>query len=249
MIGLGARFWQQSAVAPNTNSLSLDSSLTQSARWGGANNEFSIGGTTLSMEQWLKHTDLSGTWQVYQAVWSGFGAGAAHSYACGYEIGEPGSFFLWLEDATGFQDIVGWTGAPAPGVWTHYAFTWDAALVGLDRFHFLINGVDQGVPDVVTTNDGIVDLAPAATPYTIGDFSSASILAASLNGLTDESRLWTTARSAAEVLANYNKQIDPATAGLRDYYQWNGSVYTDVTAGRNLAGVNAPVFSVDVPFA
>lgn len=68
------------------------------------------------------------------------------------------------------------------------------------------------------------------------------------DGLIDEARLFSVARSASDMVYGLNQQIPVNTMGLQAYYKFNGD-YTDATANaNNLTPTNAPVFSSDVPY-
>lgn len=238
MLGLAPPFFTQRGVR-NTAALALNSSLSQCAIYPGPSADYAIGGTEFTLEQWVRHPNLGGI-QGYQ--------GAGGSFQCWRHNGFAPEARININGAFSAVDQVGWDFVPVANEYIHTAFTWDGTLtVGTGALKFFINGVDQGAPATVFVNDGVAALSAPTSTYTVGSWNGGA--SAYFNGLIDEVRLWTVARTGPEILANYNREIDPATLGLRNYFQWNGDVYTDVASGFNLVGVNAPVFSTIVPFA
>jgi hypothetical protein len=110
-----------------------------------------------------------------------------------------------LEDQTWGQNhpIVGAT-VPAPGVWHHGALTYDGSTWRL----YLDGSLDAwSVAELVPRFD-------SALPFSIGSaFNGFGQAAGFFDGCVDEVRVWTHARSAVEIRATLNRQVESA-AGL-----------------------------------
>ena len=94
--------------------------------------------------------------------------------------------------------------------WVHLAMTWDGTAV-----RTYVNGV---VKSTKAGSGATTMLATARTQLTIGcnnpRFSC-------FGGYIDEFRVWTVARTAAEILANYNKGAVGNETGLVGYWKFN----------------------------
>jgi hypothetical protein len=94
--------------------------------------------------------------------------------------------------------------------WVHFAMTWDGTAV-----RTYVNGA---VKSTKMGGGGTTMLATAQTQLTIGcnnpRFSC-------FGGYIDEFRVWKVARTAAEIMANYNKGLTGAETGLVGYWKFN----------------------------
>lgn len=93
--------------------------------------------------------------------------------------------------------------------WVHFAMVWNGTNV--------ITYVN-GAPKITVSGGGTTMLATAQTQLTIGcnnpRFSC-------FNGYIDEFRVWKVARTAAEMMANYNKSLVGNETGLVGYWKFN----------------------------
>jgi hypothetical protein len=237
MLSLAPSFWTVRG-GRNTNSLMLDIASSQYVEYGGTFGDFTVAGTQLTIEQWVKHTTSTGTMTYQNApnAWRAFRAA-------------DNTLRIRVDNGAGGYDEVGWNVNPPVGVWQHYAWTWDGSLtVATGSLKFYVNGVDQGAPPNLINVNNIVGLGAVTAAFDFGAVNSLGYTDF-FDGLSDEMRIWTTVRTQGEIDVAYNREIDPTTPGLRNYYQWNGGVFTDVAGGLNLGGVNGASFSTDVPFA
>jgi hypothetical protein len=245
MITTPASYWANRSSQPNTASLALVSGSAQAAYYAGASADYNVAGNALSLQQWVKHTALGGT-QVYQGQFD-FSVNQ-ESYTCYYVNSGGDRLRFRLEDPAGLQDYVQWAIAPPVGAWAHYTFVWDGTLtVATGSMALYVNGVSAGAPAILTANN-IVSLKASTAQYAVGAWTGGAAPASYFNGLIDEPRIWTKVLTGPEILANYLTQIDPATANLYRYCRFNND-YTELVAGKNLTGLNAPTFSADVPFS
>ena len=92
--------------------------------------------------------------------------------------------------------------------WVHIAMTWDGTVV-----RTYVNGALE-----ITSKGtgGVTMLATVASPITVGcnPFSC-------FNGDLDDLRVWKTARSDAEIMANYDKPLVGDEAGLVGYWKFD----------------------------
>jgi hypothetical protein len=123
--------------------------------------------------------------------------------------------------------------------WVHFAMTWDGSAV-----RTYVNGT------VRSTKTGSGGLHTEQTQLTIGcnnpRFSC-------FGGIIDEFRVWNVARSATEIMTNYNKGLVGNEAGLVGYYKFNeasGTTTADsVTSGGHTAhaGTLMSVMAAQIP--
>lgn len=123
------------------------------------------------------------------------------------------------------------------GSWTHVAVVFDGAQTGANRLKVYTNGIEQALNNV-----------PAATVTPTGT-GNAHIGKRSNNASNpsnieiDELRLWTTARTAANIRENMHLTLLGCETGLASYYQLNessGTTANDVLASNNATLVNSP---------
>ena len=146
------------------------------------------------------------------------------------------------------QNPTSWKEAVSPastltlGTWTHVAGSYDG-----QNLKVFINGVEQNS----VAFQGSIVTSPNY-PLTIGKLSD-PVQAASrfFNGKIDEVRIWHRALTAAQLMANMNKHIDPAAAvGLVSYWRFNegtGANSADLQSSNN-ATLNGNTWDVSVPF-
>jgi hypothetical protein len=105
--------------------------------------------------------------------------------------------------------------------------------------------------------DGISIGTAVGTFTSINDNTSLPAIGADFNstarsffdGKIDDVRVFASERTAAEMLANKDVEINVATSGLKGYYKLNNN-YDDATSNaNNLTSAGSPVFATDVPFS
>lgn len=160
--------------------------------------------TAFSEELWFKTTTTLGN--MIEVYGSGGGADrfiyTQNGKVCFYVYGPATTI---CSNSGGFND----------GNWHHAAATLGAT--GGQQIY--VDGVLEGTLATTTKST-----------FTGGDlvrigwghygFNSALVF---FNGQLDEVRLWKVERSAAEIAANYNHTIDPATPGLQGYWRLDES--------------------------
>lgn len=249
MLGLAPNFWRGAAVGPNTASLLLDLASSQYAQYLGAAADYNIGGTGLTLMQWVKHTALGGT-QVYQGQFDF--TSNEESYAAYYVDSGGDQLRFRLENPAGLQDFVQWAhtppaGAPFGAGWDHYAFVWDGTLtIATGSMKLYIDAVDQGAPAALTTNN-IIALKASTARYAVGAWNATSAAQGFMNGFLDETRVYQATLTQPEIAAIMNSQAAGVPAPYH-HFLWNND-FVDAEAGADLTGVNGAGFSVDVPFA
>lgn len=109
-----------------------------------------------------------------------------------------------IKYATGGENVIISSMATALNEWTHYAFVRSG-----NEMKMYINGVEdlEAYSPDIWTDDYIMT--------NIGDGEGY------MEGELDELRIWNVARSAAEISTNFDNGIDPASAGLELYYNFN----------------------------
>lgn len=126
-------------------------------------------------------------------------------------------------------------------VWTHIAVRRGSP--GADDWTFFINGSPLNNDD---WGDSVTTLSMANTRLAM--YSSLFF-----DGFIDELRVWNVARSNAEILANYTKNLVPADepdlTGYWRFEEGSGSTAQDETTNNNDGTlVNTPTYSSDTPY-
>ena len=127
-------------------------------------------------------------------------------------------------------------------VWTHYAIVRQNG-----NLTIYINGVQDATINGSWT-----------APFVVSEI--AGTLAGNLHGQLDELRIWSVARSANAVVANYNREVATNSSGLVGYYKFNdsGTTVTDsaggdhngtLGAGTSFVSSTAPLVGLPAPTA
>jgi hypothetical protein len=219
----------------NTASLALSSASSQYAE-APDSTSLSITGD-LTLQCWVNFTTLPTAGNQMSIIQKATSVGNQWSYA--FQIfNTAGTYSLngvTSADGNATTDVsVTWT--PSIATWYHLAMV---VTVGV-KTQFFVAGVQQG--------------ANQAGPASIFDGTSVLRLGANqtpsqfLNGKIDDVRVYSVARTAANIASDMSKQIPPSTANLNAYWRLN-NLYTDFTANANtLTPSGSPVFSTSVPF-
>ncbi len=212
-----------------------DASLANAVLLDGVNDHISVPDSpsvritgTITVEAWINRA----------------ATGVQHSVVEKYGCSGLGGYVLRVTDANrlmfGTRDdcnigssVIGAASIPA-NTWTHVAGTWDGAALRV-----YVNGVLDGT--LATTRNP----KAGTTPLLIG--ARGNNAGTTFNGRIDEVRLWNVARSGAQILANRNICVPPASAGLAGYWRLDegaGLGATDATAnGNNGALLNGATWS------
>ena len=166
--------------------------LTGAGTTGGANYvdtgyAMNLNGQSWTIEFWWQTATTSSTLQYL------CGSNTSTSAFRIFASGVAANFIVI--SATGLTGV-SMAATPAPGVWNHYAWAYDASvtpntLTAYKNGAFVGSSNQTGVPVLNTGN------------FIVGGQSTQG----GLNGFLDEFRLWTTARTAAEILASYNGEL------------------------------------------
>ncbi len=147
--------------------------------------------------------NLNGVSWTVEFWWQTATTSSTLQYLCGSNT-STSSFRIFASGSpTGFMVISApsLTGAsipatPAPGVWNHYAWVYDASVMPNT-----LTGYKNGLPASSSVQAGVPTLNTGN--FMIGGQSTQ----AGLNGFMDEYRLWANARTAAQILASYNGEL------------------------------------------
>lgn len=103
-------------------------------------------------------------------------------------------------------------------VWYHIAY-----VVTPTSYKIYVNGVVTGKGTYPATNPANWPLLyDASHPLRIGDTGGGDPL---MNGLIDEVRIWSTARTAAQIQANLGRPLLGNEPGLRGYWRFDNGGY------------------------
>ena len=146
--------------------------------------------------------------------------------------------FAYYDDAISYQE----SGSITPGAWHHVAVTIDAANDGT----LYVNGTETAT---FTT-----DVRPVkGDRFSIGQEWDNNAESDFFDGAVDEVRIWSTARSQADIRATMHQTLSGDTPGLTASYRFDaaqadqrfdnsftGTTAYDLTAGRNATHVGEP---------
>lgn len=201
----------------SSNFLSSDAIQQNSLDFDGTNDEITLGEMnaldnvgTFTIETWIKETEKVGTNAYF---WSTGNSANDNMYF----VRQTSNNRWFLNMTTGGSSAQVIVTAAINADWTHFAIVYDGSEAAADRVKIYFDGVAQS-----TTISGTV---PTTTPTVSGDFligiSSWFNLGDNYDGIMDEFRIWSTARTAGEISANMNDEITSNTSDLIAYYKMN----------------------------
>jgi gliding motility-associated-like protein len=159
--------------------------------------------TMVTVEAWVKPTNNTG---VQYVVSKGTNDQVDGQYGMVLISGVP-QFHMYNTAHIGVSAI---NYTATPGVWTHYAGTWDGSIVKL-----YINGVLNNSINYSGTMPTNADVLQIGKLNASGYWSSATI---------DEVRIWNIARSQCEIQTFMNAEIPTTAAGLIANYHFNSGI-------------------------
>ncbi|MDM8530766.1 Ig-like domain-containing protein [Anaerolineales bacterium HSG25] len=138
------------------------------------------------------------------------------------------------------------TGLLSPNTWYHIAIVYDGTQTGnADRLKLYVDGALQtltfsGSVPATTPVDSSSRLVLGAEYNGTSAVSGSSRVAVPFNGILDDVRLWTVARTAAEISASTSVQLSGTESNLAIYYNFNQGIVSGnndaVTTLNNNAG-------------
>ena len=198
------------------------------------------GSASFTIEAWINPTTIptGGENGGQMTFWGNETGNQANGFRLRGAAGVRHFFWANDHDENLTMDILPDTTGPSMNGWHHLALVWNGTQT---RWYW--NGVAIGSPrnsvgvNVVAANHRI-----GARPG--GEF---------FHGYMDEVRVWSVARSAAEITANFQRELIGDEPGLVAYWNFEGNL-TDKAGGNNngtavgnavtAAGLNAPVLPV-----
>ena len=192
--------------------------------------------TALSMEMWVNPDALGGELFSYAVT------GSANEFLV--TTGADGSLNTWVNGVSN-----SFTGPKLQiGEWSHVTVTWDSVGGALKLY------IDGTLASTKTASTAAI--GTAGTVYLGNDQDSVGggfQNNGAYDGQMSEVRVWSDVRSAAEVAANFNKELVGNEAGLKAYWQLNegsGTTAIDKTGNHNGTYEQASTgFISDIPTA
>jgi len=230
---------------PNTNSLSFNGTSAYADLTPATG---LLADSAITVEAWVKPalfaTSSFANSIVNKDGWGGTAGEGGYALRCG---GNGILSFLicgvtFAGVAASWKEAASPTSALPLNTWSHVAGTFDGTTV-----RCFVNGVQVGS---LAFTGKIRN--PTAYALKLGKCPETS-QPRYFKGLIDEVRIWKRALSAAELTANMNIQINPATQNkLIGYWMLNngtGTALTDESTNNNTGTVSVATWSVGVPFS
>lgn len=227
---------EQSGSGGNSNSLDLESGTTDYAYHNDAS-AYDITGD-LTIEAWVKPESLPTSGNTVAFAGKYDFDNNQRSYYLGYaNVAGTGKLrFVTSNACTSFvEGDLAYT--LTTGTWYHIAASKSGSTVT-----FYVNGTLVGTASVDAGQ------CNSNAKFAVGALIANSA-ALNFDGLIDDVRLWSVARSGVQISANMSTALTGAESGLAAYYKLD-NLYTDATAnGNTLTASGSPAFSSDVPFS
>ncbi|OKH18751.1 PQQ-dependent sugar dehydrogenase [[Limnothrix rosea] IAM M-220] len=173
-----------------------------------------------TIESWVKFTEGQSINNKDALVSSGtFGDGNDLNF-------HAGKARLYSSSYSNYDPVIA-NQSSTTGEWQHYAFVREAGITQI-----YIDGVLDATSSDTWTDDFLVD------------YIGTGVQSRGLDGALDELRIWSIARSQAEIAANMEQGIASDTSGLERYYQFDGGII-DVTGNSSPAPLPSSAELVD----
>lgn len=190
------------------------------------------GASKFTIELWAYQSSVQGDKVYYMKK------GADNNNRIGLQnvIGRPNDLYLFVSNgSTQYAESTGGT-LIQPNVWNHIAMVYDGSgASNTDKLKLFVNGnpitltYSGTLPSVSSSNSNSFILG-AQTDYSPSFF----------NGTQDEIRIWSTARTQAQIQNSYNQSLTGNESGLVAYYPFNhgvaGGTNTGLTSLIDVAG-------------
>jgi hypothetical protein len=225
----------------NTKSLDLEASSGQFAYITDANQTgLDITGD-MTIMAWIKPESFPAIGADYILVSKYYNATGHTSFVLTLR-GESASQVALLMGISANSNNVYFITVSAPtltiGAWNHIAMVYNQ---GATSIEFFVNGVSLGV----NTDSRMTSIANTDADFAIGVYQPAT---APYDGLIDEVRIFNSTKNAAQILADYQRELAGNESNLQGYWDFDDS-YNDKTSNHNNLSISGtPVFSSDVPF-
>ncbi len=193
----------------------------------------SLGASTFTIETWFRRdgaglptsTGAGGVARAIPLLTKGRAEADGSNVDMNYFLGIDSTSARLVADfedmATGANHPVTGTTALTNGVWYHAAATFDGSTLRL-----FLNGVLEGsVSTSATPRYDSVQHAGLGTAL-----NSAGVADGFFNGALDEARVWTVARSQADIVAAMNSELTGPVSGLAARWGLNEDALTTVTS-------------------
>lgn len=213
----------------NSHSLDLESTSSQyAAITNAAQTGLAMGSGDLTVEAWIKLESTPSGDNTIIAKGKG-GAGGKRYYLY---IGGTSKATFQLDDDTTLKSVVGNTTILA-GYWYHIAGVRDG-----NNLRIYVNGVEDASATNITGYGSVDDTAD----FQIGALNGINFF----DGLIDDARVWSDARSSQEISDNMTIELVGTETNLVGYWKLNNDYLDETSNNNDLTASGSPVFSTTV---
>jgi hypothetical protein len=181
-----------------------------------------------TIEAWIYPTAVPSPFNAIAGTWNDLGVNQ-RSFFIALQNGVPAVYVS--TDGSNFPSVLASVGAPL-NTWTHVAGTYDGA-----NLRIYVNGILRGSAPQTGT------VFQPAQPFYIGRLDGAGIRTQPCIGSLDEVRLWSQARSAAQIAADMGATNVPPQATLLGSWSFNenaGFAAQDSSGNGNTGSLTNP---------
>lgn len=230
---------------------------TQSALLASASTQYFTRADTASLsitgnvtaEAWVKFTTLPSAGSAAQIVGKFDSASAARSWRLEYDNGNssPGNALAMYGDLLGDNtvNVYGYTSwTPSTGVWYHVAGVLTVGATPTVALY--IDGVSQSI--TYTAQLGVTAIFDGNNNTALGALNTGGTPALFLNGRLSLVRVWSEARSGANISANMCNVLG-STTNLAAEWTLDNTLNDNSGNANTLTNVNTVTFGTDIPSA
>lgn len=193
----------------------------------------------MTIQAWVKRSSDEIFDQVIVGKYDGDADSSKRSYALALDGDGAGQINLLISDGI-THDWLGVHQMVEIGEWHNVAVTY-STLTGEAKFFFDGIFIGKDTSDIQRIHDSIVPLRVGATKVGSG-------VGGFFDGLIDEVRVWSVARTGEEIRRDMRRVLTGSEPGLEGYWRMENDFNDLSPNGNHLIPVNGPTFSEDVPF-
>jgi hypothetical protein len=153
-------------------------------------------------------------------------------------------FGVLSSDGAGTLSVptVSWT--PTTATWYHLAMVYDHTAATVKYY---VNDTQQGA----TQTGQVTSIYNSTQAFYIGygDIASGAQYNDYFDGSIDDVRIWTVAKTQAQLAASASTELVGNESGLVAYWKFNNAATDSTSNSNNLTAVNTPTYTTDVPFS
>lgn len=206
-----------------------------------------------TLEAWVKFDQLPSEGDQYFVLTKYGYAISRQQYMMGFQVTSgvlklhnyvsPGNASLRASKWADVTSVI-----TSAGVWYHIANTIDLTQSSVaDELTIYVNGNKQ--TNITVTNDNNPSSIPAgAEDFQVGAYHAQFVDAYFFDGLIADARVWSVARTEAQIQANMSSTVSPSSSGLEANWLFQQDLTDETSNGNDLSFSGTASYDEDAPY-